>query len=130
MTAILKTLPTRFARGKISEFLNAPFSAFFFTLGMHKPKQTVEQLYFTHQGQLLGHFEVAEIVQNAGQLPKLTTLDGEPSQWQIKPDRWVAVCDPPFHLLNGKNIYHEAFRGWRYFDFEVFRNSPESRIKI
>lgn len=130
MSAILKTLPTRFARGKISEFLNAPFAAFFFTLGMHKPKQAVEQLYFTHQGRLLGYFTVQEIVQNAGQLPKLTTLDGAPSKWQIKPDRWVAVCDPPFHLIQEKKIYHEAFRGWRYFDLEAFRSTPGSKIRI
>lgn len=129
MSAILKTLPTRFARGKITEFLNAPFAAFYFTLGLHRPKQAVENLYFTHQGRILGHFTVEQIVQNAGQLPKLTTLDGQPSQWQIKPDRWVAVCDPPFHLIKEK-VYHEAFRGWRYFDLDVYRQSPNARIRI
>lgn len=129
MNAILKTLPTRFARGKISEFLSAPFSMFYFTLGLHRPKREIGKLYFTHRGRILGHFTVEEIVQNAGQLPKLTTLDGEPSKWQIKPDRWVAVCEPPFHLMK-ERLYHEAFRGWRYFDLEGFSSTHESKIRI
>src|SRR6266446_4840242 len=29
-----------------------------------------------HQGVLLGYFDIEEVVQNVGQLPKLTTLDG------------------------------------------------------
>ena len=129
MSAILKTLPTRFARGKISEFLSAPFAAFYFTLGLHRPKLAVEQLYFTHRGTILGHFTVDEVVQNAGQLPKLTTLDGHPSKWQIKPDRWVAVCDPPFHLMH-ETVYHPAFRGWRYFDLDFYRSNIDARVRI
>jgi len=72
MAAILKTLPTFFARGDIDRFFSA-FSTFYFTLGCGRPQQgSVTELWFTHHGRILGHFEIEEIVQNAGQLPKLT----------------------------------------------------------
>jgi hypothetical protein len=132
VTAILKTLPTFFARGRISEFLSCEFSHFYFTLGRGRPQSPdpVTELYFTHNGQLLGHFEIEEIVQNKGQLPLLTTLDGRPSEWQIKPDRWVAVCKPPFHWLDAPNIYHAGFRGWRYFDLKTYEGTLESKVRL
>jgi hypothetical protein len=126
---ILKTLPTFFARGKIRKFLRAEFSRFYFTLGRGKPQQAVTRLWFTHKGIIIGYFDVAEIVQNAGQLPKLTTLDGRPSAWQIKPDRWVAVCRPPFHHLRDF-ICHEGFRGWRYFDLAAHRGTMDAKIRL
>src|SRR5260370_39054829 len=94
---------------------------FFFTLGRGKPAKAdtpieteflrgwkgIDRLYFTHQGIIVGHFLVVFIVQNAGQLPKLTNMDGDPSAWQVKGDRWVAVCGPPFFRL-AETIYHES----------------------
>jgi hypothetical protein len=131
VAAILKTLPTFFARGRIHEFLATPFSNFFFTLGRGRPQRPdpVTEIYFTHNGVLLGHFDITEIVQNKGQLPLLTTLDGRPSEWQIKPDRWVAVCRPPFHPIKEK-IFHSGFRGWRYFDLDAYRGSLDSKVRL
>lgn len=130
MSAILKTLPTMFARGHIRKFLDGRFGHYFFTLGRGRPKQSnPTEIYFTHQGCIIGHFEIAEIVQNVGQLPKLTTLDGEPSAWQIRGDAWVAVCRPPFHWLEEK-VYHEGFRGWRYFDLDSYRGTVGAKIRI
>lgn len=138
MTAILKTLPTMFARGKINKFLSAPFSNFYFTLGRGRPKRwdlitgglvVVTEIYFTHNGVILGHFDITEIVQNKGQLPLLTTLGGEPSEWQIKPDRWVAVCRPPFHYI-GEELFHAGFRGWRYFDLAAYRATLDSKVRL
>jgi len=131
MAAILKTLPTFFARGKINEFLSTPFSNFFFTLGRGRPQRPdpVTEIYFTHNGVILGHFDITEIVQNKGQLPLLTTLDGRPSEWQIKPDRWVAVCRGPFHRLEEK-LFHSGFRGWRYFDLHAYRGTLDSKVRL
>jgi hypothetical protein len=134
MTAILKTLPVRFARGEMERFLGMdgkPFCVYFFTLGRGRPQRPdpVTQIYFTHRSVILGHFEIAEIVQNKGQLPLLTTLDGAPSDWQIKPDRWVAVCRPPFHPLEAKT-YHTGFRGWRYFDLQNYRGTLDSKVPL
>jgi hypothetical protein len=134
MAAILKTLPVRFARGQMERFLGIgckSFCVYFFTLGRGRPKrpEPVTQLYFAHQGIILGHFEIAGIVQNCGQLPKLTTLDGGPSGWQIKPDRWVAVCRPPFHKSE-ETLYHGGFRGWRYFDIDDYRQSIEAKVRL
>jgi hypothetical protein len=150
MTAILKTLPSRFARGHIEHFLGLDgkpcWTLYFFTLGRGRPAKTkfcdaiefggvhnayigIDQLWFTHRGQIIGHFAVIAIVQNVGQLPKLTTMDGEPSEWQIKPDRWLAICNPPFHRLEEK-IFHEAFRGWRYFDLEAYRGTVGAKVRI
>jgi hypothetical protein len=141
MKAILKTLPARFARGQLERFLST-FNHYYFTLGRGRPKQSdPTELYFTHCGRIIGHFEIESIVRNAGdlrdgarqegsvELPKLTTLDGGASAWQIPPGNWVAVCRPPFHRLK-QRIYHEGFRGWRYFDLESYRGSVGSKIRI
>jgi len=128
--SIVKTLPTWFARGEINKFLQADFCRFYFTLGRGRPKQCEPtRIFFTHQGRILGHFEIEEIVQNVGQLPKLTTLDGAPSAWQIKGDAWVAICAPPFHRLEEK-LYHEGFRGWRYFDLDAYRGTLGAKVRI
>jgi hypothetical protein len=147
MTAIIKTLPGRFARGHLDRFFGTEekpcFTTYYFTLGRGRPSKTepaepyldfqawrgIEQLYFSHQGILIGHFAIECIVQNVGQLPLLTTLDGKPSEWQIKPDRWVAVCTPPFHRLE-ETLYHEGFRGWRYFDLESHRGSIAAKVRL
>jgi len=173
--AILKTLPTRFARGDIERFFGigcAPcFQTYFFTLGRGRPRRwrvclfhagsvietetnrkddfsewqvcrecalrcipgsyqpAIDSLYFTHKGIVIGHFAVWKIVQNAGQLPKLTNMDGDPSAWQIPGDAWVAVCNPPWQPLE-ERIYHHGFQGWRYFDLETHRGTLEAKIRL
>lgn len=152
MIAILKTLPARFARGEILRFLGCDgkpcWTQYFFQLGRACPQRAkaiagswrvgsqlidgfrgVEQIHFTHRGILLGHFDVQLIAQNAGQFPILTTMDGGASDWQLKPDRWVVVCAPPFHRLKDR-IYHEAFRGWRYFDLDAYRGTREAKVRL
>jgi hypothetical protein len=133
MTAILKTLPARFARGQLERFLGTEakpcFTTYYFTLGRARPKKEPGWLYFTHRSRIIGYFDVNEVVQNAGQLPKLTTLDGGPSEWQIKSDAWVAVCVPPFHRVR-ERLYHESFRGWRYFDLQAYRGTVDAKVRI
>jgi hypothetical protein len=135
MIAILKTLPARFARGEIQRFFGLDgkpcWTTYYFTLARGKPRliPQPEKLYFTHKGIVLGHFVIAEIVQNAGQLPKLTNMDGDPSAWQIPPDAWVAVCPPPFHPLKLR-IYHTGFQGWRYFDLDAYRKTMGAKLRI
>jgi hypothetical protein len=134
MSAIIKTLPVRFARGQIERFFGLDgkpcWTTYYFTLGRGRPKQSdPDKLYFTHKGIIIGFFNVVEIVQNVGQLPKLTNMDGDPSAWQIKPDAWVAVCRPPFFLLE-KKIYHEGFQGWRYFNFVAYSRTIASKLRI
>src|SRR5271163_3094848 len=111
MTAILKTWPAFMPADKVLEVFTADWPTFYFTLGRGKPQRPIDQLWYTHQGRILGYFTIDEIVQNAGQLPKLTAIDDTESEWQIRADAWVAVCRPPFVRLN-KKIYHEGFRGW------------------
>ncbi len=134
MTAILKTLPVRFARGQIERFFGLDgqpcWSIYYFTLGRGRPRQAEPtQLYFTHRVLIIGHFDITEIVQNAGQIPKLTNMDGDPSAWQIPGDAWVAVCRPPFIRLR-ESVYHEGFRGWRYFDLDRHRSTLGSKVRI
>lgn len=106
-----------------------PFAAYYFTLGRGKPSQKIERLWFTYRGRVLGHFKVNEVVCNVGQLPKLRRIDGEPSEWQIKRDRYVAICEPPFFRLREK-LYYDSFRGFRYFDFARFSETTEAKIAI
>jgi hypothetical protein len=134
VTAIIKTLPVRFARGEIERFFGLDgkpcWTTYYFTLGRNRPRRvTPEKLYFTHKGIVVGFFFISEIVQNVGQLPKLTNMDGDPSAWQIKPDAWVAVCRPPFAALT-ERIYHEGFQGWRYLDFGTYRRTTEAKVRL
>lgn len=69
------------------------------------------------------------IVQNVGQIPRLRAMDGADSEWQIKGDRFVAVCCPPFHKLE-QEIFYEGFRGWRYFDLEAHRGTLGAKVRI
>ena len=129
MTAILKTWPAFMPPRKVLEVFGHDWGRFYFTLGRGKPQKPIEQLWFTHRSRILGYFGVGEIVQNVGQLPKLRALSGEISEWQIKGDRWVAICPPPFHRLEEK-LYHEGFRGWRYFDLEAYRGTLGAKVRI
>ena len=107
------------------------FALFYFTLGKGKPGRAIEHLWFTHRGEILGRFAVREIVCNVGQLPKLRSLEDRESEWQIKRDRWVAICPSPFARTPGaETVYHDSFRGFRYFDFHAYSQTMEARIAI
>src|SRR5579864_9833765 len=99
MTAIIKTWPAFFTSRKTREVFTHEWASFFFTLGRGRPKMTPIEIYFTHRGRILGHFAIAEVVRNEGQLPKLRSIAERESEWQIRPDAWVAVCPPPFMPL-------------------------------
>lgn len=72
---------------------------------------------------------IGRIVQNDGSLPKLRSLSDTESEWQIRGDHWVAVCPPPFRRLEDK-VYHDGFRGWRYFDLEAYRTTIDARVRL
>lgn len=129
MPALLKTWPAFMTEEHTLKVFSHEWGRFYFSLGPRKPKQAFEQIYYTHRGRILGHFDVEEVVQNAGQLPKLHSLEGEESEWQIKADAWVAICKPPFHRLEDR-IYHEAFRGWRYFDLDKYRGTLDAKVRL
>jgi hypothetical protein len=127
--AIIKTWPAFMPSKRVREAFTHDWGRFYFTIGRGKPAKPVEQLYYTHKGVLLGHFAVAEIVQNVGQLPRLRSISGETSEWQIKPGNWVAICDPPFHFLK-ERLYHDGFRGFRYFDIDAYRGTIDSKVRL
>lgn len=129
MTAILKTWPAFMPAKKVLEVFGHDWGHFYFTLGRGRPKVTPSELWYTHHGRILGWFTIGEIVQNVGQLPKLCSLSGEESPWQIKGDRWVAICPPPFHRIS-ERLYHESFRGWRYFDIEKHRGTLSAKVRL
>jgi len=129
VSAIVKTWPAFIGAEKVLQVFTHEWGSFYFTLGRGRPQKYVDTIFFTHQGRLLGHFEVAVIIQNVGQLPKLRSLSDVESQWQIKAGAWVAVCQPPFHRLTEK-LYHEGFRGWRYFDLDAHRRAIDSKVRL
>lgn len=129
MTAILKTWPAFMTRAKVLEVFTHDWGFFYFTLGRGKPQKPITQLYYTHHGRILGYFDIGVIVRNVGQLPILRSLSDQESEWQIKGDAWVAVCPPPFHRFS-ERLYHEGFRGWRYFDLETYRGTVAAKIHI
>jgi hypothetical protein len=128
---IIKTWPAFMPRRKVLAIFRSKFAMFYFTIGKGRPKQAIEYLWFTHQGEILGHFAVKEIVCNVGQLPKLRSLEDRESEWQIKLDRYVAICPGPFtQTPSAEPIYCDSFRGFRYFDFDAYCQTAESRIAI
>lgn len=126
---VIKTWPASVDARTVAKLFSEsspPVCQFFFTLGRGKPRLTIERLWFTYQGRILGWFQVDRVVVNDGTLPRLTRLDGGESEWQIKKDRWVAVCSPPCHRIR-ERVFHDPFRGWRYFDFESYRSTVDAR---
>ena len=130
MADIIKTWPAFMERRKVRAIFSSKWAMFYFTLGKGKPKQIVEHLWFTHQDEILGKFPVREIVCNVGQLPKLRSLENRESEWQIKPDRYVALCPGPFQWLQGETLYYGSFRGFHYFDFDVYSQTMEAKIAL
>ncbi len=169
MPDIIKTWPAFMSRARVLKAFGH-FSEFYFTIGPRKPQQAIDHLWYTHQGEIIGSFKVDRLVQNDGSFPKLRSISGEVSEWQIKPDRWVAICKGPFsrlwpcknclapmykqppvgwfHCVNrsspcpgnanidegmaefGGHIYHEAFRGFRYFDLQSYRGTMEAKVQL
>ncbi|HEV2174009.1 MAG TPA: hypothetical protein VGR71_10595 [Nitrospira sp.] len=132
MTDIIKTWPANVEARTVAQIFsesNPPFCRFFFTLGRGKPKQAIANIWFTYQGRILGSFEVEEVVCNDGTLPRLSRLDGGESEWQIRKDAWVAVCAPPCKRIH-ERVFHEPFRGWRYFNFQTYKLSPDARVRF
>jgi hypothetical protein len=129
MTSIIKTWPANMPRSRVLEVFTHDWGSFYFTLGRGLPRITPDTLFFTHRGRILGHFKISEIVRNEGQLPKLRSLFGETSEWQIRRDAIVAICDPPFVRLEEK-LFYAGFRGFRYFDLDSHRGSLDSKIML
>jgi hypothetical protein len=126
---IIKTWPAQFTPRHVLEVFTHDWGEFYFTLGCGKPKQEIARLWYTHRGRILGSFKIDRIVIQDGSLPRLRSITGEFSEWQIKPDNWVAICPPPFTRLKEK-LYYSGFRGWRYFDLEEWRGSLESKVQL
>jgi len=116
-------------RSRVLEVFTDPWPTFYFTLGRGKPSRPVEQLYFTHRGEIIGSFKITMIVRSEGQLPKLCSITNRESEWQIKPDNYVAICDPPFAPLEDR-VYHPGFRGWHYFDLCRYRETLDAKVRI
>jgi hypothetical protein len=131
MADIIKTWPAFMDAKKVAQIF-APkgcFARYYFTLGRGKPKQPITRIWFTWRGRILGSFAIDVVVCNDGSLPRLSRIDGEPSEWQIRKDAWVAVCAPGCERLK-ERVFMSGFRGWHYFDLETYRSNPESRIRV
>lgn len=129
MRDLIKTWPGFMDRRKVIAIFTHPWPDFYFTLGRGKPKDAVDRLYFTHGGKILGSFKIDEIKRNDGSLPKLRSIEDQVSEWQIKPDHYVAICRAPFVRLTDR-LYYPGFRGFRYFDVEAYRGSMDSKVRV
>ncbi len=126
---VIKSWPAKFDRAHVLNVFTHTWGRLWFSLGRGKPKSGPRRLYYTHQGQIIGHFDVEAVVINDGSLPKLRSITDKVSEWQFKPDVWIAVCPQPFHPLEEK-LFHEGFRGWRYFDLESYRLTEDARWRL
>jgi hypothetical protein len=128
---IIKTWPAVVDAKKVAQIFSPRgcFARYYFTLGRGKPKQSIERLWFTWRGRILGSFEIECVVCNDGSLPRLNRIDGGESEWQIRKDTWVAICIPGCDRLK-ERLFMSGFRGWHYFDLASYRSDPESRVRI
>jgi len=117
------------AREKVLQIFTHNWGAFYFTLGRGHPSREISEIWFTHGGEILGCFTIAAVVRNEGQLPRLKRLDGEKSEWQIRPDHWVAACNPPF-VPAPQKAYYSGFRGWRYFDWTEYLSTIDAKVPL
>lgn len=130
MSAILKTWPSNMTRSHVLEVFGHDWGNFYFTLGRGRPSKPVEQLWYTHRGEIIGYFTIREIVQNLGNnIPKLHSISGEVSEWQIKLMNWVAICPSPFTEAPDR-AYAQGFRGWRYFSWDEHVGSVYSKVRL
>lgn len=132
MTSIIKTWPAVVEPDKVAQIFNEgrpSFGTYYFTLGRGKPSQPVNMLWFTYRGRILGNFSILQIWRNDGSLPPLKRLDGGESEWQLKPDAWIAICSPSFLRLK-ERVFMSGFRGWRYFDLETYRTTMEAKVRL
>lgn len=131
MAQIIKTWPAFMDAKKVAAIF-APkgcFACYYFTLGRGKPKQPITRIWFTWRGRILGSFEVGVVVCNDGSLPRLSRIDGGESEWQIRKDAWVVICNAGCDRIR-ERVFMPGFRGWRYFDLESYRSEPGSKIRI
>jgi hypothetical protein len=128
---IIRTWPANCDAHTVAETFSASntWARFYFTLGRGKPKQTLERLWWTYQGRIIGSFKIDEIIQNDGSLPRLHRIDGdESSEWQCRRDSWIAVCTD-FEKLKDR-VFMSGFRGFRYFNLAEYKTSSESLVRL
>lgn len=131
MAEIIRTWPANVDARTVAHMFRPKchFAMFYFTLGRGKPKQPVTRLWFTYQGRILGSFEITEVIQNDGSLPRLRSITNEESECQIRPDYWVVTCPGPMDRLK-ERVFMSGFRGWRYFNLAEYRTTPDARIRL
>lgn len=131
MAEIIKTWPAQVDARTAAQIFSPKgcFARYYFTLGRGRPKEKITRMWFTYRGRIVGSFFVEKVVCNDGSLPRLERLDGTPSEWQIRKDAWVAICVPGCERPPVR-AFMSGFRGWRYFDFETYRQNPESRFRL
>jgi hypothetical protein len=124
MNAALKTIEGWRDEPRVRKFLSTPWGFFIFSLGRGRPKRPIERLYFTFRGRIFGWIHVTAVEENTGQYDQhLKTMFGD--GW--RPGRIICRCAPPFHFID-ELVFHRGFQGWRYFDFDVYRNSEAARL--
>lgn len=131
MADIIKAWPSQMAARKVAAIFSPEgrWNRYYFSVGRGKPRQPVERIWFTWRGRILGHFEVESIVCNDGTLPTLRSLEDEQSEWQFRKDVWIAVCHPGCRRLR-ERVFFNPFRGFRYFDLDSYRGSPDARHRF
>ena len=129
MADIIKTWPANMPASDVSLMFGEEslFSEYYFAIGRGKPKQPIERVWYTYQGRIIGSWKVDRMVVNDGSFPRLSSISG--GEWTIKHDAYVLICGSGCERPR-QRLYMSGFRGWRYFDFEAYSHSAESRLRI
>jgi hypothetical protein len=130
MAEIIRTWPASDKPQAAAQLFHIePGGLFYFTLGRGKPKQEIEKLWFTYCGRIIGYFRVLKIVTD-DEVPDDLHFISEPKKhWAPRKHRWVAVCKSGC-VRAPVRVFMGGFRGWRYFDFEAYRGTPEARCRF
>lgn len=127
---IVKTWPSFMEPEKVGRIFAQRWARFYFSLGRGRPKREISSIWFTHRGRLIGSFPIEQIVKFDGRnIPELRSLEDRDSAWQFIPGVHVAVCVPPCQWIDGE-VFHESFRGWRYFDLAEYRETTDAHVNL
>jgi len=100
---------------------------FLFNVGNGCPQRKVARLFFVFHGRILGWFAVAGIEKRTAELSLEYARQYSPPYF--KAAKFLFICARPFHFIR-ERVFYEGFRGWRYFDFETYRNSLDAKVRI
>jgi hypothetical protein len=128
MADIIRTWPANDYTKSAARLFRPQRGIFYFTLGVGKPKQELERLWFTYRGRIIGYFRVLQVI-TSDEMEGLDIrhISDHGKEWKPKKARWVAVCSSFVRAPRRRHM--GGFRGYRYFSFDEYAETREAYFR-